>query len=461
MNTKYKLAGENAVYLVRAMDVETQFISDKNNRVYTLATLNKDDCNVEFIYNLAEADLVEKINRGLVVQNVNIKNGKIELKGQKEMTSMLPYGYNKYVCLGEIHTIKTPDGTYILIDRQLNVNYADKKQMIALTSQGLVDNYYTTQDGRLSRNPNQVIPQITLQERIIKDTFPEITHEELSDLLYQNGFKLGYNSPVGIVHSPNGQEQRWQAFAWYDSNGAIVFYNALMNKNGGAAFYNGGELYIDVETLGGVSDAIASSVDLGISHFTREKRQLLALSANEGLISRYNALLKAIIPVNPWENHLNSDMAPLLWMCRYDYEQKLKDIAFKLPAASGIADRSKSMFMYSTYHDIATYYTLREFKGEIRTIVQSYIDALPDRIGRNIAVEIVTGMSRAKQSDFVSYLASIKMQLPKPLDLYIKECRQQRESKKQREETSKQRSARDAIHKMANSSVFGWFKRDK
>lgn len=123
---------------------------------------------------------------------MTIKQDKLALKGDKDITSLSAYG-NSRICLAEITTSNSNKVSYLIINRHGETSTVSRDAMIALVKYKLVDNYYITSDNQLRRNPNQEVAKLISSKSLVFDTYSSMSNNELTELLLDNGFTLGTN----------------------------------------------------------------------------------------------------------------------------------------------------------------------------------------------------------------------------------------------------------------------------
>lgn len=436
MGSKLKLEGPKVVYVISAIVNNNMTWIPGTSNAYVLATVENDG-RVSISKRLPEDALKQLIQSGKQIQNMTIKQDKLALKGDKDITSLSAHG-NSRICLAEITTSNGNKVSYLIINRRGETSTVSRDAMIALVKYKLVDNYYITSDNQLRRNPNQEVAKLVSSKSLVFDTYSSMSNNELTELLLDNGFTLGYKSEKFTTKNPWGEIDEWVAYAWYDKNGAVIWYNCYLSNKKEEPFYAGGHLYIGAEVVMDASEQIKRNIRLGEYYSNKPGHQRLYIDARQSLIAKYKSMLQAIKPLNPWDFDDRGQGLMAHSFSRRDYEQRLKDIAYSIKGAP--SEKEDNMFMYSLYSDIATYYTIQNFDGELRSIFSSYernfLSMLGETIGNNLNGNVLLKM---EDKDIIEeYLKQVKIKLPHPLSKYIEDAKEkQRERKRAQEERLK------------------------
>ncbi len=414
--------GKNVVYVIATVPRYSYGIT---NTDFVLGTLMQTG---EFTNKLmSENQLIQAINNGLNVENVTLKNDRLALKGDRKITALDRSLSNLRTCIAEITNADTGAVSYMVVDTHSVESIVSKEEMLKLASYRLISNYYITKEGSLKRSPNQDVTQLEITGSSVIDTYDGMTNKELSELLAENGFKLGYKSEKFFTHQPWSKHGKdtWQAYAWFDKNGAIIFYNNHLEENKDNPFYSDCCLYIDTDVK-----YIDMSVCYGQMFSNGPGHQRLYIDGRQNLMKNYNSMLTAVEGLNPWDYHTALvSSGERLNFSRKDYYIGLKNKAFSMVGAPSESD--DNMFLYSVYSELAMLMTVKKFTGELREILSDWERTFGDRLGSDIAKDIVFYSRKtnlAKQTD--TYLKGLNYKLPKPLSEYVKEAQRKSDEQK-------------------------------
>lgn len=439
MNSQMILDGKSVMYLIGVIPARSVFISSQYE--YVLGKVEKDG-SIKLKKVFTEKDLVDYIKKGKVIQNVNVKEDKLVFKGNHDITHFSVNSFAFKICLAEVTSEYDEDTSYLIVERSGKFSIVNKERMIELTKINLIDNYHLTGNGSLRRNPGQEISHLICTETAISDTYWGMSNKDLMKVLKFNGFKLGYKSEEYTTIGYRGEPESWVSYGWYDSNGAIVWYNCYKDRYNGKddPFYAGAYLYIDADVRMSPTDLMANNIPLGQSYSNHVGHQRLYMDAREGLFRKYKLMLKAVKGYVPWNYHdTETDSMNLMDhdFQRRDIFEKLKGIAYSMPNAP--SEKEDSMFLYSIYSDVSMFYTVQKFDGELKNILSEWEVTFKERLARNIAKDIVFGISRKREKLIEMYLNKIGMVLPRPLSEYVKE---ERERKKKLDEERERKWAK-------------------
>ncbi len=466
MTNKLTLEGPNRTYLVAVNLQQSGYgyisIMQPSMSEFIIANL---DSNMELkLTRLNEQGLINAINQGFEVENIKIKDGRIVPKGDKLLSDYSSTGFRQAICLAEVEDEKGGIG-YFIIGRNLQRNIISKAVMINKVKMKLIDNYYLTADGQLKRNPGQEVSRLKAKSLIV-DTHWEITNDELETLLKSNGFKLGFKSIPYKTKGYYDKPDEWVEYAWYDNNGAVVFYNAYVRDTGLSPFYSGANLYIDADVVMNPSDIMTKGIPLGNHYSTKQGHQRLYMDARENLMSQYRRMLTAIRPLNPWQyKNRDSEYLSGTEFYRKDLYENIQKFVFEMPGAPD--KKQHDMFMYGTYSQIAMYYTVKMFKGELRAIFSEWEETFPDRIALSATRAMSMGPNYSGTPEQIEeLLKKFQISIPKPLKQYIAEEKAERDAKKKAadkewEERQRQLNTPRNANKQGIKSIWDMFKPNK